>query len=191
MFKKLSAKGCCSRVLNGFSLKYCGPRTHRESPNLISALENGNELKNKIEKEVSLGRVMGPFEHLPISNLQVSPVGIVPKSDGVSWRFITHLSYPTEGGINDNIDKVHCTVRYTYFDRVIEMIGKRAELAVHDIKSAFRLLAVHPGDFDLLGFKIEDKYYMNKCLPMGCAVPCKIFEKCTTFLHWLVEKNRN
>lgn len=134
---------------------------------------------------------MGPFQHLPISNLQVSPVGVVPKSDGVSWRFITHLSYPSEGGINDYIDKIHCTVRYTSFDRVIEMIsklGKRAELGVHDIKSAFRLLPVHPGDFDLLGFKIEDKYYVNKCLPMGCAVSCKIFEKFSTFLHWLVEK---
>jgi hypothetical protein len=45
-------------------------------------------LKDKIQKEVNLGRIAGPFKCLLISNLQVSPCGIVPKSDGVTWRLI-------------------------------------------------------------------------------------------------------
>jgi hypothetical protein len=72
-------------------------------------------------------------------------VDIVPKSDGVTWRLISHLSYPTFNGINDIIDPVHCTVRYTSFDIVVEMVsklGKRAEIGVIDIKNAFRLLRV-------------------------------------------------
>jgi hypothetical protein len=51
------------------------------------------------------------------------------------------------------IDPVHCTVRYTSFNRVVEMVsklGKRAEIG-----KAFRLLRVFPGDFDLLGLKIN------------------------------------
>ena len=126
-----------------------------------------------------------------ISNLHVSPCGILPKSDGVTWRLISHLSYPTFNGINDFIAPVHCTVRYTSFDRVVEMVsklGKRAEIGVIDIKNAFRLLRVFPGDLDLLGLKIDDKYYINKCLSMGCSISCNIFEKISTFLHWLVEK---
>ena len=78
------------------------------------------------------------------------------------------------------IDPVHCTVRYTSFDRVVEMVsklGKRAEIDVIDIKNAFRLLMVFPGDFDLLGLKIDDKYYIDKCLPMGCSISCNLFEK--------------
>jgi hypothetical protein len=51
--------------------------------------------------------------------LQISPVGIVPKSDGKSWRMITHLFYPEGKGINDFIDPDLCTVRYTSLDNVI------------------------------------------------------------------------
>ena len=82
----------------------------------------------------------------------------MPKSDGITCRLISHLPYPTSNGINDFIDPVHCTVRYTSFDRVVEMVnklGKRAEIGVVDIKNAFRLLRVFPGDFNLLGLKID------------------------------------
>lgn len=177
-------------LTNGFRLNYSGPRVFRESPNLLSAREHHEELKIKIDKEVELGRISGPFEGLPISNLQVSPIGIVPKSTG-GWRLITHLSYPNDGGINHFIDPIHCTVKYTSFDKVIEMLsklGRGAEMGVLDIKSAFRLLKVHPGDFDLLGFKFDSKYYIDKCLPMGCSRSCRIFESFSSFLHWLVSQ---
>jgi hypothetical protein len=87
--------------LKGFRLKYTGPRIHRESPNLLAAFQHTEALKDKIQKEINLGRMAGPFKFLPISNLQVSPCGIVPKSDGVTWRLISHLSYPTFNEIND------------------------------------------------------------------------------------------
>lgn len=176
--------------MNGFRLKYTGPRNYRESPNLLSANQHREELKTKIGKEVALGRISGPFKKLPISNLQISPIGLVPKPNG-EWRLITHLSYPQGSGINDFIDPLHCSVKYTSFDNVIEMIsnlGRGAEIGVLDIKSAFRLLRVHPGDFDLLGFKFDNKYYIDKCLVMGSSISCKIFEMFSTFLHWLVEQ---
>jgi hypothetical protein len=31
---------------------------------------------------------------------------------------------------------------------------------------------VYSGDFDLLGFKIEEKFYIDKCMPMGCSASC-------------------
>ena len=137
-------------------------------------------LKDKIQKEVNLGRIAGPFKCLLISNLQVSPCGIVPKSDGVTWRLISHLSYSTFNGINDFIYPVHCTVRYPSPDRVVKMmskLGKRAEIGVIDIKNAFRLFRVFPGDFYLLGLTINDKYYIDKCLSMGCSISCNMFQK--------------
>ncbi|MCP6146112.1 hypothetical protein NL427_26935, partial [Klebsiella pneumoniae] len=54
-----------------------------------------------------------------------------------------------------------------------------------DVKSAFRLLPVSPTDFDLLGIKFQEKYFIDKCLPMGCSISCHIFETFSTFLHWL------
>jgi hypothetical protein len=56
---------------------------------------------------------------------------------------------------NDFIDKELCIVKYSTIDDAIKMIhklGKNAKLAKCDIKSAFRLLRLSPGDFDLMGF---------------------------------------
>jgi hypothetical protein len=55
--------------LKGFRLKYTGPRIHRESPNLLSAFQHTEALKDNIQKEINLGRIAGPFKFLPISNL--------------------------------------------------------------------------------------------------------------------------
>ena len=62
--------------------------------------------------------------------------------------------------------------------------GKSAELSKVDIKSAFRLLIVN---FDLLGIKFDNMYYIDKCLPMGCSVSCNLFEKFSSFVQWVVE----
>lgn len=172
----------------GFQLYYTGPRIHIQSKNLISAYEHHNELREKIMKEVELGRVGGPFRDLPISNLRISPIGVVPKGDNSGWRLITHLSFPKFNSVNFFIDPEESSVKYTSFDSVIQMIakiGQGAFIAKCDIKSAFRLLPICPGDFDLLGFMFDDMYYIDKCLPMGCSVSCKVFEEFATFLNWL------
>ncbi|XP_033750856.1 uncharacterized protein LOC117335049 [Pecten maximus] len=132
--------------------------------------------------------MVGPFTIRPIPNLRLSPVGVVPKSDG-KWRLITHLSYPAGKGVNSYIPEALSSVKYSPFDNVIEMVsslGKEALLAKMDIKSAFRLLPVFPGDFDLLGLKVDNQYFIDKCLPMGCSISCRYFENFSTFLHWLV-----
>jgi len=53
------------------------------------------------------------------------------------------------------------------------------------IQSAIRLLKVYPGDFDMLGIKCLDEYYIDKCMPMGCSILCSRFEK--LFYIWAVE----
>jgi hypothetical protein len=72
----------------------------------------------------------------------------VPKSDG-GWRMITHLSYPSGASINDGIDNQFCTVQYTSFDKVIEMIydlGRSALNAKRDLKSAYIILPISGKD---------------------------------------------
>lgn len=121
--------------------------------------------------------------------MRCSPIGLVPKRTG-GLRLITHLSYPKNFSVNDHIDETYTKVLYSSFDNVVTMtqkLGKNALLAKMDIKSAFRLLKVYPGDFDLLEIKVLDKYYIDKCMPMGCSISCSSFEKCSTFLHWTVQ----
>lgn len=173
---------------NGFSLQYSGPRTPFISRNLKSAEMLKIETQSKLNKEITLGRMCGPFKNRPISTLRTSPIGLVNKSDG-SFRLIMHLSFPSGCSVNDFVDPNETSVKYTSFDEVIDMVsslGKGARLGVQDIKSAFRLLPISPGDFDLLGIYFDGNFYVDKSLPFGCSIACALFEKFSTFLHWLV-----
>ena len=172
----------------GFKLQYEGPRVDTDCKNLLSATQHSKELQDKIQKEINLGRIAGPYKIKPITNLRLSPVGVLPKSEG-GWRMITHLSYPKQNSVNDLINPESCSVRYTSFDNVVDMVcklGRGVKLGKTDIKSAFRLLLVNPSDFNLLGFKFQSEYYIDKCLPMGCSISCSLWGKFATFLHWAV-----
>ena len=176
----------------GFELYYSGPRLPVEFPNLQSVLSNLSIAQQKIDKEVALGRVAGPFTSRPLVNLRVNPLGLVPKQTPGEYRMIHHLSYPPGYSINDFIEDDKCNVEYSRFDDAVELVAKLGQdtlLAKADIKSAFRLLPVSPRDFELLGMKINGKFYVDKCLPMGVRCAPAYFEKFSTFVEFLVRRN--
>ena len=117
--------------------------------NLLSVEQFRQDTLEKLQSEVSMGRILGPFSRLTISNLHISPIGLMPKSDG-RWRLITDLSSPEGNSINYFISPQYNGVQYTSLDSILDQIhlhGKNA-LAKMDIKSAFRLLNIHLADFD-------------------------------------------
>jgi hypothetical protein len=65
---------------------------------LKSVLENPHIALEKVENEIQLGRIAGPFQYSPISNLKCSPIGVIPKktSGGLILNFGTY----TFGGLN-------------------------------------------------------------------------------------------
>ena len=174
----------------GFKVNYKGPRLAVNCKNLKSAYQFETETEEKIKKEIALGRIAGPFFTRPMPNLRLSPIGVVKKkSPSSGWRLIQHLSYPLDKSVNSGIDPELSTVQYTSFDRVLDMVAsleKNALLAKMDVLSAFRLLIIHPDDFELFGFKFKDRFFFDKCLPMGCSASCALFEKFSTFLEWAV-----
>ena len=107
-------KHVANKLLSGFSegfyLHFSGPRTHIDNHNLVSAYQHPRELLKKIQTEVALGRVAGPFKKLRISNLRISPIGIVPKGNNTGWRLITYLSFPQDNSMNSFIAPSECTV---------------------------------------------------------------------------------
>ena len=121
--------------------------------------------------------------------LRISPIFLATKKNG-DFRLIHNLSHPNQNSVNDFIDSKFCTVRYSSIDDAVQMvkrIGNAGKLAKADVKSAFRLLRVSPSDFDQLGFVFDNKYYFDKCLPMGASISCSIFEKFSSALHWFTE----
>lgn len=171
----------------GFKLNYTGPRTPIFCPNSKSVLENKEATKQKIDKEIALGRIAGPFLTPPFPTFRCSPLALIPKSVPGEYRLILNLSYPTDMSVNDFIDKEFCTVRYSSIDDAVLMVQRLkrgALLAKADIKSAFRLIRIWPGDFDQLGFSFDGKYFYDRCLSMGSAVGCNLFDKFSSALRW-------
>ena len=187
---KLNADILYDGFCTGFKINYTGPRTPLESKNLKSVFQNPELVVKKLQSEIDLGRIAGPFENRPISNLRCSPIGLLPKKTG-GFRLITHLSHPPENSVNYYIDPEYSTVKYSTFDHaisIIQRLGKSAMIGKTDLKSAFRLLPVYPGCFDLLGFKYNDYYFIDKMMPMGCSESCAYFEKFSTFIEWAVKR---
>jgi hypothetical protein len=106
--------GHCSlgHIKFGSNIPYVGKREYRYSMNLKSANENPDILREFFFKEVKAGRVDGPFDVPPFSNLQISPLGLVPKKKIGEYRIIHHLSYPDQLSVIDGIPQDMCTVQY-------------------------------------------------------------------------------
>ena len=96
---------------SGFAINYDGPRKSRDSKNLKSASQNPDIVMGKINKEISAGRMAGPFLVKPFVNLIVSPVGLVPKKTPGDFRLIHHFSFPEGESVNDYIDRKVCSVK--------------------------------------------------------------------------------
>lgn len=174
----------------GFKIPFQGTRQFRFSENLSSLKGNEFVLWQTINKELELGRVAGPFASIPFPNLQVSPLGLVPKHNPGEFRLIHHLSYPEGLSINAHIPRDLCTVQYQTIDTAIaaiKNIGVGALLAKTDLESAYKQVPVHPSDFELLGFSIDGQFYFDKTLPFGLSYSCNLFEKFSSALQWILQ----
>ena len=70
----------------GFRLGFEGHRGPRDADNLLSVQRDPPTVLNKLQKEVNLGRMAGPFVEPPFTDLFISPIGLVPKSDPGKFR---------------------------------------------------------------------------------------------------------
>lgn len=173
----------------GFKIPYKGPRQFRLSKNLSSIEGKEHILQQRIDQELKHQRIAGPFCKPPFPNIQISPLGLVPKKSPGEFRLIHHLSFPEKASINHHIPKEFCTVQYQSIHNAIEIIkqvGKGALLAKIDIENAYKQIPIHPSDFELLGFMINNQYYYDKTLPLGLSYSCNLFEKFSTALQWIL-----
>ena len=174
----------------GFDLRNIKFEPNDADNNQRSATSQPDVVDKKLEKELSLGRLMGPLEVPPFENFVISPLGIRAKKAPGEFRVIHDLSFPYNGNsINDGIPRDQATVKYASIYDAIKCIlsfGNNCYLAKTDIRSAFRIIPISPSNYHLLGFKWKDKYYFDRCLPMGASSSCAIFESLSTALEWII-----
>jgi len=139
------------------------------------------------EEEESAGRIHKVKEGE--SKVQCSPFGVIPKKGKPGkWRFIVNLSAPDGASVNDGIDKELASVAHTSVDEVarrVMAVGRGAELAKADVKSAYRNVPVPPRDRWLLGMRWEGETYVDGALPFSLRSAPLIFTALGDAIQWI------
>ena len=81
-------------LIEGFKLEYTGRRIPTSCSNSKSALQNGKAVREKLSKEISLGRISGSFLPPPFPTFRSSPLALIPKSVPGEYCLILNFSYP-------------------------------------------------------------------------------------------------
>ena len=170
---------------------YKGNHSSTMAVNASSVLDNPGATEAKIAEEIKLGRIAGPFTLPPFRNFKISPLSLREKANG-KVRLLHNLTAPyDEDSVNLCIPDKHAKVTYASIADATAIIATMpgCYLAKADIKSAFRLVPIHPEDHHLLGFHFKNKYYYDKCLPMGCRSSCKLFQKISDAIVHILKKH--
>ena len=134
-------------------------------------------------------RIAGPFPPSQCQGVHISRFGVIPKGHQPNkWRLIVDLSHPSSCSVNDSIPKSLCSLKYITKDDAIHRIlkyGPNTLLSKVDIKSAFRLIPVHPADRHLLGILWRKQVYLDKCLPFGLRSAPKLFNILADLVSWI------
>jgi hypothetical protein len=140
-------------MVNGSYVRYEGDRTSTARVrNHPDARAHPEETARLIIQELQLGRMIGPFlpDHSPLPHTKISPLNIVPKKE--SWRLINDLSSPHLQSVNGGI--YHMPTTWQLIQHALQLMtdmGRGCHLAKMDVKSAYRLLPIHPTDWHLFG----------------------------------------
>ena len=145
------------------------------------AVDFPDHVNRYIQKELDLGGISGPFREIPLKyRIRVNPLSSQPKKDSESRRFIMDMSFPKNESVNDGIPKdtymgLNITLKYPTVDvvaRKIFSISINCKAYKKDLDRAFRQMPVDPGDYSLLCFQWQGKFYFDKVLTMGqCSAP--------------------
>lgn len=174
----------------GFWLGYQGEYKVKICDNHRSMDGTSPEAQKKMRREISLGRIIGPYDRPPFPLFRSSPLGLIPKKDPGSFRLIHDLSFPRGDSVNDSIPEEHSRVKYDTVEYVVSMaqfLGQGALIAKCDLTDAFRLIPLHCSQYPLTGMKFEGKFWFDRTLPMGASSSCAIFESFSTALVFALE----
>ena len=78
---------------------------------------------------------------------------------------------PENESVNEGINKEFTAVKYETLhnaNSLVQKFGKGCLIAKSDIEEAFRIVPVHPSNYNILGFRDKKNVYYD-ILPMGCS----------------------
>lgn len=170
----------CSGIRDGFRIGYdCqGSRCKRATKSMRSIEEPADVVEEYLQKELTAGRILGPYSMSQYPNVHISPFGVIPKSEPGKWRLIVDLSAPAGSSVNDSISKDLCSMSFMSVDDVatrVTKLGVGAHMAKFDLKAAYRNVPVRPDDRHLLGLQWKESVFVDANLPFGLRSAPAIF----------------
>ena len=160
----------------GFPLGYVGPVSDTQDiDNHPSAADYPSQVGQFIDKEISLGGVIGPASVPPFHPwCHTSPLMSRPKNDG-DRRIITDMTFPPQSSVNAYIVKnglygIEMEHTLPTIDNLVQCIKHYppgAFLATLDISRAYKNFNSDPLDWPLLCFKWGASHFCDVTIPFG------------------------
>lgn len=161
-------------------LRWFSPPNHR------SALDAKDKIEESINKEVSKGRMYGPFSceevYRRFGFFRTSPLGAVTNGNG-SFRPINDLSYPRfekdTPSVNSFVKKDDFKTTRDDFKVVAKFfktLQSKVLLGIFDWESAYRQIPTHPSQWRFLAIRdFNDMIYIDLRIAFGGVAGCGSF----------------
>ena len=133
-------------------------------------------VRDYVEKEVELKRVVYPISVKPFPRVKVSPKVVVDHQN-LKVRTCTNSSAPWgRGSVNEGIPDVGAKYpRISHIIQYVLMLGLAAQMFVIDVASAYRLIPVHPKELWLCVFILNGLWGVDLFLSFGCKASVSIW----------------
>ena len=98
---------------------------------------------------------------------------------------------PHGQSVNNGINPEKCSLRYASIDQAINLcrsMGDAPLLSKLDIKSAYRIVPVHPDNRHVLGMHWQRTTYIDTALPFGLRSALKVFSAVADALLWAMHQ---
>ena len=175
----LELEACVDGLQHGVNFLFNGSRQHlRSNPNHGSARREPAALREVITRSIAGGHCVGPFPQPPWANLQIHPLGLVPKSSG-GWRLVEDASFPSGDSVNDWTDSI--PQQYEKWMQVVAHFaraGPNCFFLQWDKSDAYRSIPLREADQHLTGFHVPGfGFCFSITMPFGFAASAFLWKR--------------
>ena len=173
----------------GESLGFVGPRSRLLCrTQLTSAVHRSALLAMVAERGDTL---LGPFSEPPCENFRASRLLAVDKDGGTAFRIVHDFSFPRGRSVNDGVDMTQfmCDFHTVSLAMVLVWrVGVDALMLKRDWSGAYRQVCIRFEDYELTGFVIGQKFYLDTRLPFGARSSAAIHGRYSQLFEWVLRE---
>ena len=182
----------------GFPLSLVHPQdlSNTTVSNHHSADQFPDAIQEYLQKECSLGAMLGPLDQVDSEHFHCSPLLTRPK-DKDKRRVILNLSHPYGRSVNDHVAKNHFdghefTLKFPTIDDIVQTIlniKNDPVLYKIDVARAFRNLKVDPVDALKFGIQWDGLYFLDQSVAFGWTHGSAAFQMVSDAVTFIMQKH--